>query len=344
MTTMPLTITRTVDDLTVTVRATDTMRVGHHEEPGVIVTVYDPILTMNALYDTDYLPLVTQRHPAPGRERFEPETINQIGRPGAYRFVWRDDWEGDWLDARIAEAVAEAQTIIAGRGPALHDNVIVQAVADALHRTYASIGIEPTPEQIELATERALIVLAEDDDDRPSAADRARLAEIDARPDEDIIGLLDSAIRGEIQRPIFDGLQIDALATMTARRIERASGAEYRPLVWMRTSPERAADLRAHWGGSISRETMTTGGHSPRVRWEITGQPLERLLRAVLPAIHAQRAQAETLLALRTTIAAAPRTGRGVPLPAEHVAQLDALVERLRDLNQAGTTGLMVND
>lgn len=296
----PWSDTRVIDGLTVEIRASETARFGRSEAPGVTIRVIDPQLRLNALYglvNDDTLASATL--PAPGRDVYEPDTRNRIGRPGAVRFHWADDWRGAWLDQAIRRLVADAQTILAARQAPQYSDRILRAVSAVGYRMDC-----PAWEDMERAIQRIQSGAPEDGDDE-----------------------LTAMLRNEIDRSRVDGHLIDQDATLTIRRITRTRGnwVEYRMSCRLRTAPDAAEELRGAWGGSITQETTPQGAPRSTVLWQISGKPLAWMLETTLPYLERQHDMAQLMLELRTIMDARPAGGQR---PEDVAAQLEAIYQR----------------
>jgi hypothetical protein len=320
-----------IDGLTVRVRASETY--GGLDRPNVSITVEDPHHWINALNHAMSSYLVWHSHDAPGHGVYEPETINQVGLPGAVRFMWMPGWSGDWLRERIDAAIAEAKRELADRPEPEMTNDELRSVA-AGRRHAHELGIEMPADMVALATRRA-VILARSRQRDLTPDERAEVSEIARRADRELKGdsyfdftVLYDVIQIELERAANDGGQIDAVGTFTVRRLNRASGVEYRPLIRMWVGAERGADLRQAWGGSISRSDGRT-----TVLWEITGQPMAQMIAKIRPHLWQQCTQADALLELRELTESSPRPRRGSPRPAEQMQQMEEIAERVRALN-----------
>lgn len=210
-----------------------------------------------------------------------------------------DDWRGAWLDQAIGQLVTDAQALLAARPAPQYSDRMLRAVSAVGYRLDC-----PDWEDMERAIQRIQTGAPEADDDE-----------------------LTAVLRDELDRARVDGHLIDEEATLAIRRITRTRGnwVEYSMTCRLRTTPEAAEDLRAAWGGSISRETLPSGEPRATVLWQITGKPLAWLLEATLPYLERQHDMAQLMLELRAIMDARPAGGQR---PEDVAAQLEAIYQR----------------
>jgi hypothetical protein len=98
------------DDFWVEVVYGDDMTYGQHSIGSrVNILIYDIVERPHIGRDF----IAGTKHPAPTPSVYEPNTRNHGGTLGAYRDVWADDWQGEWLESRITRAIAAARKELA---------------------------------------------------------------------------------------------------------------------------------------------------------------------------------------------------------------------------------------
>ena len=116
-------------------------------------------------------------------------------------------------------------------------------------------------------------------------------------------------------------------------------GTSYRPLVCVsQANATWLEKLKEVWGGEVYRLVDNRQGYALMWRWNVTGDAMVALLKAVKPHLRLKKEQAELLLELQARIGRIGRTF-GQPLSMAELERRRNLYIQCRLLNRKGPRG-----